>query len=169
MARRQWEGWGLLGFESAAAEPILHILLILGGWAIAKSFGLPGDWGSVPRLAPETLNQGMIFMAGYLFIFRGGTEIVRDFLDRLASLRQLPDQTPQVGRIIGNLERFLIVTIAFVLTAKSVARFRQIEEEKGFAEYCLDGTLTSSAIGVVVGVLLKILPLNGVEIPLLQE
>ncbi|MBI3286798.1 MAG: hypothetical protein HYZ68_01995 [Chloroflexi bacterium] len=99
-------------------------------------------------------------------------------MDRLASLRQLPDHTPQVGRIIGNLERFLTVTlvlldqytaIAFVLTAKSVARFRQIEEEKGFAEYYLVGTLTSSAIGVVVGVLLKILSLNGVEIPLLQE
>lgn len=175
MARAGQGRWKMFWFKGATWEPTLHILLILVGWAIAKSFGLLGEWDLVPRMAPETVNSVLIFLAGYLFIFRGGTEIVRDHLERLASLRRIRGREPQVGRIVGNFERFLIVTlvlldqytaIGFVLTAKSVARFKQIEEDRAFAEYYLVGTLTSSTIALVVGLLIKWLPLRGLEVPL---
>ncbi|WP_270847848.1 DUF3307 domain-containing protein [Candidatus Collinsella stercoripullorum] len=56
------------------------------------------------------------------------------------------------GEAIGWLERVLVVVlsassefsaIAFVVTAKSIARFKKIEEEPVFAETYLIGTLTS--------------------------
>lgn len=59
---------------------------------------------------------------------------------------------PGAGATIGNLERILsaiflgmnqITAIGFIYTAKSIARFKEIEESKGFAEYYLIGTLFS--------------------------
>lgn len=59
---------------------------------------------------------------------------------------------PGAGAIIGNLERILsaiflgmnqITAIGFIYTAKSIARFKEIENHKGFAEYYLIGTLFS--------------------------
>ncbi len=62
------------------------------------------------------------------------------------------------GALIGNLERLLAViflaagqptAIGLVCTAKSIARFKQIEENKGFAEYYLIGTLYSMLYAIV--------------------
>lgn len=59
---------------------------------------------------------------------------------------------PGAGAIIGNMERILsaiflatdqITAIGLIYTAKSIARFKQIEENKKFAEYYLIGTLYS--------------------------
>lgn len=68
------------------------------------------------------------------------------------------DTIPGAGAIIGNLERILsavflamnqIAAIGFIYTAKSIARFKEIEENKGFAEYYLIGTLFSILYVVV--------------------
>ena len=70
----------------------------------------------------------------------------------------------KAGNIIGKLERIIIAifllnnqfgVIGFVLTAKSIARFKQMEN-RDFAEKYLIGTLTSFLI-----VLLSILTLKG--------
>jgi len=73
------------------------------------------------------------------------------------------DDDPQVGRIIGKLERIIIAAlilnnqfgaIGFVLTAKSIARYKQLED-KSFAEKYLVGTLTSVLIAFTVTIILK--------------
>lgn len=65
---------------------------------------------------------------------------------------------PGAGAIIGNLERILsaiflalnqIAAIGFIYTAKSIARFKEIDDNKGFAEYYLIGTLFSILYVVV--------------------
>lgn len=70
------------------------------------------------------------------------------------------------GAIIGVLERFLLMSlvaanqfgaVGFVLTAKSVARYKEIETVSGFAEYYLVGTLTSSTIALVAGLLTRMI------------
>ena len=62
------------------------------------------------------------------------------------------------GRWIGVLERVIVAVlvllnassaIGFVLTAKSIARFKQLEESKDFAEHYLIGTLLS--VGIALG------------------
>ncbi|MGB4129536.1 MAG: hypothetical protein WBK59_01135 [Acholeplasmatales bacterium] len=67
------------------------------------------------------------------------------------------------GSIIGVLERFIIVllsllnlwsSIALVFTAKSIARFKQLED-KGFAQKYLIGTLLS--LGITLALLLLFL------------
>ena len=63
------------------------------------------------------------------------------------------------GELIGKLERVLVVMlilfnqfggIGFVLTAKSLARFKMFED-KEFAERYLIGTLASFGYAIVVG------------------
>lgn len=70
-----------------------------------------------------------------------------------------PDQSNNAGAFIGILERAIILlllhvgqfsAIGLVLTAKSVARYNRISEDRQFAEYYLIGTLLSTlyAIGI---------------------
>ena len=70
---------------------------------------------------------------------------------------------PPVGSVIGKLERILTVilvlcgemgAIGFVLTAKSLARYKQ-PDNQSFAEKYLVGTLSSTAIAIIVALLLK--------------
>jgi hypothetical protein len=67
------------------------------------------------------------------------------------------------GRIIGLLERTIIyvlvllnqfTAIAFVLTAKSFARYKALDDRE-FAEYVLVGTLLSSAVAIFAGMTIR--------------
>ena len=66
-------------------------------------------------------------------------------------------QKQKAGRYIGILERYLTViffllgqytAIAFTLTAKSVARFKELEDAD-FAEQYLIGTLVSQLLAIL--------------------
>ncbi len=67
------------------------------------------------------------------------------------------------GELIGKLERVIVAalvlagaasTIGFVLTAKSVARFKQMED-RNFAERYLVGTLLSVCVALAAALILK--------------
>ncbi|AXI10300.1 DUF3307 domain-containing protein [Oceanobacillus sp. 143] len=67
------------------------------------------------------------------------------------------------GRTIGYIERLLVLiltyyaaypAIAFIITAKSIARFKQMED-RDFAEYFLLGTLLSMLFGIVLGLVVR--------------
>lgn len=64
------------------------------------------------------------------------------------------------GALIGFLERALVLTfvllnqytaIGLVLTAKSIARYKELED-RGFAEYYIIGTLGSMLFAILVGI-----------------
>lgn len=68
----------------------------------------------------------------------------------------------QIGRVIGKLERLIISAlvlcnqfgaVGFVLAAKSIARYKQLED-KNFAEKYLVGTLTSASIAFITTIVL---------------
>ena len=69
----------------------------------------------------------------------------------------VPSGAPaRIGATIGALERLLIVTfvlvnaiaaVGFVIAAKTLARFKQLDD-RGFAEYYLLGTLASAAVAI---------------------
>lgn len=75
------------------------------------------------------------------------------------------------GRVIGILERLLIyifvlgdqfLAIGLILTAKGLARFKELEERQ-FAEYILIGTLLSTLLAVMVAALIRSLLSVGVS------
>jgi hypothetical protein len=65
----------------------------------------------------------------------------------------------KAGAFIGSLERLIILllislgqysAIGLVLTAKSVARYNKIADDKQFAEYYLLGTLLSALYALII-------------------
>ena len=67
------------------------------------------------------------------------------------------------GRLIGYIERLLVISltivgaypsIAFIIAAKSIARFKQLDD-RNWAEYFLLGTLSSIFLGLMLGLLVK--------------
>jgi hypothetical protein len=88
---------------------------------------------------------------------------------------QAPDPSPRprpsvpsgaparIGATIGALERLLIVVfvlvgaeaaVGFVIAAKTIARFKQLDD-RGFAEYYLLGTLASVSVAIVSAIVAK--------------
>lgn len=70
---------------------------------------------------------------------------------------------PSRGKMIGYIERLLVIlltmagaysAIAFIIAAKSIARFKQLDD-RNWAEYFLLGTLTSILLGVLIGLFAK--------------
>ena len=69
----------------------------------------------------------------------------------------LPSGAPaRIGATIGAFERLLIVAfimvnataaVGFVIAAKTIARFKQLDD-RGFAEYYLLGTLASVSVAI---------------------
>lgn len=77
------------------------------------------------------------------------------------TIKQEEDAEAGGGRLIGILERATIIILAFcqqfgaigfVLTAKSIARYKQLEKQS-FAEKYIVGTLTSTLIALCISLL----------------
>lgn len=104
----------------------------------------------------------LAIITAYVFVIDGGTGIVKGILGKFPALQKRAIHTlsngasdvrreENVGEWIGILERIIALTfvlsghftaIALVLTAKSIARFKELEN-KDFAEYYLLGTSSS--------------------------
>lgn len=79
------------------------------------------------------------------------------------NLKEKNNDSDNIGSLIGMLERVIILllgalglysSIALVLTAKSLARFKQLEDKK-FAEKYLVGTLMSLIIAILALLVIK--------------
>jgi hypothetical protein len=92
------------------------------------------------------------------YTFRVGPLIARAEADKAAQTAGPPRlaSTARVGATIGVLERLLIVgfvlsgasaAVGFVIAAKTIARFRQLDD-RAFAEYYLLGTLASVSVAL---------------------
>lgn len=120
---------------------------------------------TVPTLLPAcaelgiSLNRVLVLTLAYVVVIFAGAVLVRLMLDAF-SIGVEPRLATNAGRYIGMVERALMLTlvlvdalpsIAFVLTAKSLARFQELNDMR-FAEYYLVGTLTSACIALCVGI-----------------
>lgn len=151
------------------ADQALHFIIILGAslW-VTDSFELavPPYMGSFGRLTGLDAYKLTAYAALALAVMKPANVFIR----RMAVNRR-PDGEPdglapesvRMGRYIGSLERLLVAallslaqygSIALVFTAKSVARFKQLDDRR-FAEYYIFGTLLSATVAVGAFLLLK--------------
>jgi hypothetical protein len=111
---------------------------------------------------PLLLLSGYYIFVYFIAIVVGGI-FVEFFLKSLnISLENSTEKgLPGAGKVIGMLERGIILTfgllgeygaISFVFVAKSMARFKQLEQRQ-FAEYYLIGTLLSFFFALVVAII----------------
>ncbi len=86
-------------------------------------------------------------------------------LENIEQERETDQEEYNAGRVIGVLERYLIYTIilssannnaiAFIIAAKTFARFKQLDE-RHFAEYMLVGTLISTMAAILTASLVTV-------------
>lgn len=122
-----------------------------------------------PTASGRWWGQVLLLGAGYWYAMFGGIGVVRLVLALVPVAEKagaggegitVPEGELVRGRIIGVLERALVLTLVLVgqygalgliVAAKAVARFRGLED-RDFAEYFLIGTLASLLHAVLVGV-----------------
>ncbi len=115
------------------------------------------------KFVPERFLMGAIV---YLYVSFGGSILIDKFLLWLRKREDFSgDKTDHTGKWIGILERIIVLSlilndalgsVAFILTAKSIARFRELHN-RDFAEYYLIGTLASTMLAIGGGFILNYL------------
>lgn len=149
-------GWRWL--EPALNLPVLELYSgILGPQAISVLAG-----AALPSLDPRAAADRLLLIAtGYVSAVFGGSALVRFILDGLGESAPATPGTPMgaAGRFIGMVERTVMYAlvlggglsaVGFVLAAKSIARYKELED-RAFAEYYLVGTLASTSIALCAG------------------
>jgi hypothetical protein len=147
--------------------------------------------GLMARGAPEWLSSGYIWLRDhreqvlwlltvYLATLFAGGYLIRVLLpmgeteDGAKGLSESQDSVEKGGMYIGWLERFVILTavlarsptlIGLILTAKSIVRFKKLDDDL-FAEYYLLGTFLSLALALAGGLLLLRVLGSGIVVPL---
>lgn len=156
------------------ADQLAHVVTILAAWEVIRvelpdgpvlfyrNMLLPK---TVASLAPAwtalgvSLDRALVIVVAYVLVIFGGATFVRQVLDAFCAGVETRLST-SAGRYIGMAERTLMLTLvfvnafsslAFVLTAKSLARFQELNDMR-FAEYYLVGTLTSASVALVTGI-----------------
>lgn len=105
------------------------------------------------------------YALAFLIILTPSSVLIKHIFNYLFNKKEICENnaSDNVGAIIGMLERVVILllgalglygSIALVLTAKSLARFKQLEDQK-FAEKYLVGTLISLIIAILALLIIK--------------
>ena len=118
------------------------------------------------RLGSERRGMGfkvLAILVTYILAIYGGSPFVTMILRRFGVVQE--EGLQRAGKIIGYLERFLVLTlvlhgqytaIAFIFTGKSIARFESLRR----AEYYLVGTFASLSWAIFWGVMVRFLLLK---------
>ena len=151
-------------FASFIVDQVLHVIILA---VLYYAFNLGAETTSVYDHIQRWpyFNSMVIYSLTFVILWDPAAVFIKKLFSYIID-RNSDDQEendPQVGRIIGKLERIIVSililcnqfgAIGFVLTAKSIARYKQLED-KNFAEKYLVGTLTSVAIAFITTIVLK--------------
>ncbi len=162
-------------FTWFALDQVAHlaVLWVLGGLlADTSSCTLPADLlpqaravAVVPAVLVFDVTGGSAVVALILRDLRGARHVEAGG-DTASGARAVTDDADDVlhgaGHWIGVLERLLVTlavlrgewgAVGLVLTAKSIARFKELEDRR-FSEIYLVGTMTSVLVAIACGMLL---------------
>lgn len=140
-------------------DQLLHFLIIIVFSSFIQSVNGLGQL-MIDYIGVDQLNKLLVFGLLYLLITTPAAVLIR-LVFRLFSIgdgdKKENDDLIKSGYLIGVLERFIMLTlglsgqigaIGFVIAAKSLARFKQLDD-KHFAEKYLVGTLLSVVIALI--------------------
>jgi len=153
------------------ADQAAHlVVLVLGASVILLGYPLTDAWRSAVHdlgghLLPVSHPQAALIVIVVLvdlviFNIRGGLFLVGTLLTPHGFSEGAEPGPERVGATIGVLERLIvcalvltgqIVAIGLVIAAKTLARFRQLDDRR-FAEYYLVGTLASVTLALATSI-----------------
>jgi hypothetical protein len=143
-------------------EHLAHIAVLLGVWLTTEHY-----WGEVGGFLTQQLtSRNLVLILAYLLVLRPASALIGAALTPWLSAVSTQDSLKNAGAPIGYLERTLILTfvllqqweaVGFLLTAKSILRFTEIQkpEARQISEYVLLGTLMSFTLSIGIGLLAR--------------
>ena len=166
---------GINALGSFLIDQVLHIGIILFACWLLRNQKLEGWLVSLTKNAELkqflrevlwegcTLDQLLRYSLLFVMIMDPASVLVSKLSDVTSGQKNKTGQDKNhTGSLIGKLERLIIVLlvmydgyggVGLVLTAKSMARYKKLEKQE-FAEPYLVGTLSSTAIAMVLAQLL---------------
>lgn len=152
-------------YGSNSLSPLNTLLFVLIIFILATSVS-----GHIVKFIVGSLPSKLANFEGELSIGSQMIEVQNKIQPKLENsfteeYRYLTYSTPihSRGKLIGYLERLLVIvltvigaypSIAFIIAAKSIARFKQLDD-RNWAEYFLLGTLSSIFLGLVLGLIVQ--------------
>lgn len=143
-------------------DQILHLIIIVAvvSW-YHNNFAL-SNWTNAWLFTERTL----VLITAFLFCTKPANIIIREIFKFYAisvpKTSETPQDLPNAGQLIGNIERLLTLTfmlighfeaVGLLIAAKSILRFGEKDHLK--SEYVVIGTLLSFGIAIFTGVLLR--------------
>lgn len=140
------------------SDQLLHIGILIALWFVWER----------PVISTEHLPvaQLLIIVTAAVFLTNPTSVIIKTFISQWTpdTLYTVTSSLPDAGKIIGYLERLLVLTfmlnhhweaVGFLLAAKSVFRFGNLKEshDRKLTEYVLIGTLLSFGIALAVSLI----------------
>ena len=143
---------------------LIHIVMIVGMYYILNLENLTNNLYTKLQTY-EDFKIIVLYISVFSIILEPASVFIRKLFTSISSKTYPKTNLEELkaGNIIGKLERIIIAILllnnqfgvmGFVLTAKSIARFKQMEN-KDFAEKYLIGTLTSFLIALISVLILK--------------
>ena len=145
-------------------DQFLHVLIIVLVW-----LGLTNQWGLIGHVNELLMGvDTLLILTGYFVVIWPFSVIIGQVCSSWTKDIEGTETLANAGKRIGQLERFLILTfilidqfaaIGFLLAAKSILRFGDTKEanHRKINEYVLVGTMTSFALTIAFGLLLRLL------------
>ena len=143
---------------------LIHFVILIGIYYI---FNLENSVSNlyIKLQGYENFKIIILYISVFSIIYEPASVFIRKLFTSISSKTYPKENLEELkaGNIIGKLERIIIAilllnnqfgVIGFVLTAKSIARFKQMEN-RDFAEKYLIGTLTSFLIVLISVFILK--------------
>lgn len=144
-------------------DQLSHVVVIFMLWMTI----IPGSISDIIKEGIEIFPDNIwVIVVAYAMMLRPSAILMSLLLKRWQLSSMASSSLPEAGKWIGYLERILILTfvitgnmegVGFLLAAKSVFRFGDLNKAKDIktTEYVMIGTMTSFAIAIIVGLLVK--------------
>lgn len=138
---------------------LLTIVFIYSTWHLEKH----GSTFYQLHYHSKYFHNGALYLLMFLTILSPSAIFIKKMFLLISKQEEGNEESLRIGSLIGKLERIIIVlfllnaqygAIGLVLAAKSIARFKQMDN-KDFAEKYLVGTLASLLLALVVSMGLK--------------
>lgn len=145
------------------SDQAMHLVVMIVLWLSVT----PESIGSIVQSAVQALPDNIwTLLITYALMLRPASILMSLLLKKWEKVSAISQSLPDGGKWIGYLERLLILTfiitdnidgVGFLLAAKSVFRFGDLNKAKDIktTEYVMIGTLTSFAIAITAGLLVK--------------
>ena len=154
-------------FWSFIIDQFIHVLLLVTISLVIKSNlnSIGNVLYNITFLKEIGHNIIINYILAFLIVLTPASVFIKHFFNYIFNKQEICEnvESDNVGALIGMLERVVILllgalglysSIALVLTAKSLARFKQLEK-KDFAEKYLVGTLMSLIIAILALLIIK--------------